>query len=231
MNNIGTARILIFDDESTELSAEGDFLVFGYKWLGEKTVHVPSVLDHGEPCNQGRLHYSDNELVKECHRVMSGADVVVTYNGKNFDWKLQNTKFLMAGLPALQPMQHIDLYQVAKHTVLIRPKSLKNLARVFELKNQKTNLDWNVWRSANKGDMRSLRYIRTHCKADILATEELYYLLRPYIKQHPRVNGYGPCRRCGSEGLTRQGRAITIYRGQQFRFKCKTCGGWETRAM
>jgi RNase_H superfamily len=236
-------KILCFDDESTELSAEGDLLVFGYKWIGapavggtcadcgkrHSRVFTPSVLDGAEPCDQGRIHYSDKSLIKLSHDVLSEADMVVTFNGKNFDWKLQNTKFLMAGLKPVPAIAHVDLYQVARSNILIRPKSLKNLARVFKFKHQKTALDFNVWRRAAKGDPSSLRYIRDHCRADVLVTEEAYFLFRNNVRQHPRISGWGPCRRCGADALERRGEAVTIYKGQQYRFQCRKCGGWETK--
>lgn len=237
------ARILAFDDESTELSAEGDLLVFGYKWIGDppvgpackdcggrhSKVYTPSVLDAGETCDHGHLHYSDTELVRLSHDVLSQADMIVTFNGKNFDWKLHNTKFLMHGLKPIPAVAHVDLYQVARSNILIRPKSLKNIARVFNFKHAKTELDWNTWRAANKGDVKALKYIREHCRADILVTEEAYFLLRNNVRQHPRVNGWGPCRRCGNDTLVRRGTAVTIYKGQQYRYQCRKCGGWETK--
>ena len=237
------AKILAFDDESTELSAEGDLLVFGYKWIGapaaggtcrdcgqrHSKVYTPSVLDGSEPCDHGYHHYTDRDLVKLSHDVLSEADMVVTFNGKNFDWKLHNTKFLMHGLKPLAAIAHVDLYQVARSNYLIRPKSLKNLSRAFKFKHAKTELTWDTWRKANKGDATSLRYIRDHCRADVLVTEEAYFMFRNNVRQHPRVNGWGPCRRCGADALQRRGEAVTILKGTQYRFQCRKCGGWEIK--
>ena len=224
------ANVIVYDDESEDLTAEGELLSFGYKWLGKKRVYLPSVLDYFKPCSEGRLHYNDRLLVIESHKVLSSADMMVTFNGKNFDWKMHNTKFLLYGLPPIQPIPHVDLYQVAKHNLLIRGKSLENLGRVLGLKNQKLKLPFSVWRAATKGDVKSLKLIIAHNKADVLMTEELYYKLRHLVRQHPRLNGYEPCRRCGKDALERRGRAITIYRGQQWKFHCTSCGAWETRA-
>ena len=226
------ARILVYDIESTSLDADtGDLLVFGWKWLGEKKVHTPSVLDTNDPCDDcGRIEISEKALVKEAYAVMSQADVCVTFNGQRFDSPYMNTKFLMYGLDALPSSSQVDLYQVLRHKTRMSSKRLANAALVFKLNHEKTVLDWAIWRRAAKGYVKDIKYIRDHADADVLVTEELYGKLRQHVRQHPRVNGYAPCRRCGEDTLQRRGRAITIYRGQQFRFQCKSCGGWETRA-
>lgn len=224
--------ILVYDNECTYLDAsKGDLLAFGYKWVGQKTVHVPSVLDYFDPCNEGRIHFSEYDLVKEAHRVMSQAEMVVTFNGKNFDQPYLFTKFLIHRLPPIPALAHVDLYQVAKSNMRMSPKSLRNIAKVLKLKNQKHDVDFAVWDRATKGEVGPLREVRAHCAQDILVTEELYLdHLRPYVRQHPRINGYGPCRRCGQDTLAKRGRAVTIYRGQQQRYQCTNCAGWETRA-
>lgn len=246
------AKILVYDIESTGLKADDAFmLVFGYKWVGDapvgrecdqcgrrhSRVFTPSILDYNHVCScsecgKRRIDLDDSALVREAHRVMSQAEFQITFNGKNFDLKMLNTKFMKLGLPALPAISHVDLYQTAKTNMTLTRKSLENISKFLGLKHRKTKLEWDLWRSVeNGGDVRSLRYIRDHGRADILVTEELYLEhLRNYVRQHPRVNGYAACRRCGKDTLVRRGRAITIYRGQQYRFQCGSCGGWETRA-
>jgi uncharacterized protein YprB with RNaseH-like and TPR domain len=225
-------NIIVYDEETTGLDAEKDVLVHGYKWLGKAKIYTPSVLDYAEACNHGFLHYDEEPLIKEIHRTLSLADGMVTFNGKNFDFGVLQTKFMYYRLPVLQPMFHVDLYQIAKTVMRIRPKSLKNIARYLNLRNQKMELPFEVWEKAAKGDMRSLKTLRKRAASDVLMTEELYLEhLRPYVRQHPRINGYDACRRCGHNTLQRRGPAITIYRGQQYKFQCQDCGGWETRAL
>lgn len=226
------ARILVYDIESTSLDADtGDLLVFGYKWIGEKKVHTPSVLDTNIPCGDcRRIEIDEEALVREAHRVMSMADICVTFNGQMFDAPYMSTKFLMYGLDALPQTSQVDLYQVLRHKTRMSSKRLANASLVFGLTNEKTKLDWALWRRAAKGYIRDIKYIRDHADADVLVTEELYGKLRQYVRQHPRINGYGPCRRCGADTLERRGVAVTALKGQQRRYQCRTCAGWEQRA-
>lgn len=224
-------KILVYDCETTDLDADnGDLLAIGYKWLGNQRVYAPSVLDYGEECDHGKIHFDEEPLVRKAYEVLGAAEMQITFNGKNFDLGFLNTKFMKYHLPALPVTGHVDLYQVAKTKMRLRPKSLKNIARYLGLRNQKMDLPWSVWQAARKGDPSAIRLIRTRGRSDVLLTEELYLdHLRQYVTQHPRVNGWGPCRRCGEDALQRRGSAITIYRGQQYRFQCSNCGGWETR--
>lgn len=226
------ARVLVYDIESTSLDADtGDLLVFGWKWLGEKKVHTPSVLDYNVPCGDcKRIEIDERKLVREAHAIMGQADICITFNGQRFDAPYMNTKFLMYGLDALPQTSQVDLYQVLRHKTRMSSKRLANASLVFGLHNEKTKLDWALWRRAAKGYVKDIRYIRDHADADVLVTEELYGKLRQHVRQHPRVNGYGPCRRCGEDRLQRRGTAVTIYRGQQWKYACQSCGGWETRA-
>jgi hypothetical protein len=65
----------------------------------------------------------------------------------------------------------------------------------------------------------------------VLLTEELYLEhLRQYVRNHPRLNGYGACRRCQREGtLVSRGPVATNYVRQYYKFQCKACGGWEQK--
>ncbi len=179
----------------------------------------------------GLMRLNDDGVVRAAYKIMSQADIMVTFNGKSFDEKFLRAKFMRLRLPALPAIAHVDLYQVARVNMRIRPKSLKNIIKFLGLTNKKTDLDWDVWKAAAEGNAKSIRYIVKHGAADILATEELYLNhLRPYVRQHPRINGYGPCRRCGADTLERRGVAVTILKGQQHRYQCRTCAGWEQRA-
>ena len=227
------SRILVYDLESTSLNADdGDLLVFAYKWLDEKKAHVPSVLDTCLPCDGcKRIHIDDRALVRQAHAIMSQADVMLTFNGKNFDIKYMQSKFMRYGLPALPEISHVDLYQTARTKMRLTRKSLANISHYLQLTNEKTKLDWDIWRRAAKGYTKEIRYIRDHGAADIYVTQELYEKhMRQYVRQHPRVSGYGPCRRCGADTLERRGVAVTILKGQQHRYQCRTCAGWEQRA-
>lgn len=221
-----TARILSFDNETSHLKADfGTLLCWGYKWLDEKKVHVPSLLTH-----PGKHMIDDRPLVKHVHEIMGSADMWVTYFGKGFDVPFLNSKFLEYGLSILPNIPHVDLYFTVKSNMSLSRKSLQNVAYHLDLEAKKTPVEGRIWKKAMIGDQKSLLYIIKHCRSDVLLLEEAYLRLRPLVRTHPRVSGFGPCRYCGSTRLQRRGIAITKLKNEQQRIQCQACGGWDQRA-
>ena len=226
-------KCLVFDIEAGGLDPDrGKLYVFGYKWLGEKKVHTPSLLDHNKPCGCcGLMKLGERPLIKTAHAILSQADVLISFNGQTFDLPWLQSKFLRERLPALGDLRHIDLYQVARHKMRLTRKSLANISKYLRLKNQKTRLDFDVWGRAGEGDSKAMKYIRDHAAADVLVTEELYTdYLRPLIKNHPFLfEDRAPCRRCGGR-MNRDKRIITLAGAVKVQYVCRKCGGYQTRA-
>lgn len=226
------ARVLVMDLECGELVPDrGKLYAIGHKWLGEKKVHTPSILDDNPPCGRcGLMKLGERPLLEKAHAVMSQADVLVTFNGTNFDVPWIQTKFLRERLKPLGDLRHIDLYQIARHKMRLSKKSLANISKYLRLKNQKTYLDFDIWQKAGEGDAKAMKYIRDHAAADVLVTEELYVdYLRPLIKNHPFMfEDREPCRRCGGR-MNRDKRITTLSGPAKVQYVCKKCGGYETR--
>jgi uncharacterized protein YprB with RNaseH-like and TPR domain len=226
------SKILIFDIESSGL--KGDFancFCFGYMYHGEKKAHVLSVFDITAPCPCcHRIDTSrDDRLMRRVHKVMSEADMWVTWYGKGFDWKFLNTRILDAGLPLLPDTPHVDLYYTAKHKLALTSNRLANVQEFLRLPTEKTQLTKRIWRKAQTGHVGSLRYIIDHCEKDVLVLDQAYAKLRPYVKQHPRVGGKDGCRICGGPLISHKLRMTTIL-GPQRQYQCKACGHYETRS-
>lgn len=218
---------LIFDIETTHLKADfGTLLSFGHKWVGQKTVSVPTISDF-EPDSA----IDDEGIVTLANEKLHEADFIITYFGKGFDLKFLNTKFLEYGLPIPPSVPHIDLFFVVKSNLSLSRKSLGNVGYLLDLEATKTPVSAAIWKEAMIGVPKAIKYVKEHNKNDVLITEGAYYRLRPLIRQHPRVNGYGPCRACGQETLQRRGSAVTIHKGLQYRYHCQNpeCGSWEQR--
>lgn len=225
-------RTLIYDIECSDLSPDrGRLFAFCYKWLGEKKVTVLALVDYNKPCECcGLMRLDDRQLVKDAHKVMSQADVTLTFNGRNFDDKYMATKFMRGRLHPLGKIRAIDLYQVARSSMRLSRKSLANISKYLNLKHQKTSLDWDLWDRASEGDASAHRYIKAHGAADVLVTEELYLdHLRPYVPNHPFLfEDREPCQRCG--GRMKRDKKITTLSAPKVQYRCTKCGGYQTRA-
>jgi len=232
-------RIVIFDIESTNLQANfGNILCLGYKVHGQKAVHVPSIKDFNGVCDCcGKINdpTNDKPLLKEIVKVLSDADVWVTWYGARFDVPFINSRLAYHKMHPLPPIPHIDGWRAARNNFHLHSNRLASVQSFLELPDAKTPLTGRHWMQARVGDPKGLRYVVKHCKQDVLVLEQAYERLLPYIKGHPslKIADSRPetCPRCGSARIHSRGNYVTATRRYN-RFQCQNCGGWmkESRA-
>lgn len=229
------ARILLWDLETTNLRADfGFILAAGYKWLGEKRSHVLTIGDF----DASNFRAKEKALVKAFAEVLDSADISVTHNGQRYDhpWinaKMREHRLTKNGAPwYLKAIPQVDTLQIArKHLKAVSRKRLDTLSSYLGTYAEKTPVEGHIWVDAAMGRKSALKYIIDHCRADVAVLEEVYLILRPLLVGHPRVQGFGPCRYCGSYNLERRGYAYSSNRGPQIHLVCRDCGGGERRPM
>ncbi len=102
-------RWLFLDTETTGLAGGTGTYAFlvGLAWWDAEGFKVEQFFmrDFGD----------EPSLLYEVSRLLSEKPVLVTFNGKSFDWPLLETRFRMARLPAARsPLAHIDLLHPAR---------------------------------------------------------------------------------------------------------------------
>lgn len=227
------ARILIWDIETTNLRSDfGFILAIGYKWLGEKRTHVLTIGDF----HARNFRQKEKALVRKFAEILDSADISVTHNGQRYDHPWINAKMREHRLCKnrrpwyIKSMPQVDTLQIArKHLKTVSRKRLDTLSAYLGTYAEKTPVDGRIWVDAAMGVKSALKYIVDHCRADVEVLEEVYLILRPLFQGHPRVNGFGPCRMCGSYDLIRRGFAYSSTRGPQIHLVCQECGGGERR--
>ena len=93
-------------------------LSFAYKNRGRRTIG--KTVSPKDPTN-------DKELCKELHRILSGADTVITHNGDRFDLKRARARFAINGLPPLRPLKSIDTLKIARKYFAFESNKLDDL--------------------------------------------------------------------------------------------------------
>jgi hypothetical protein len=174
---------------------------------------------------------ADKPLLRDFIKVYNSADVVVGWYNSMFDRKWLQSKALEYRLPFLAPVTQIDLCFTAKANFHAGGNSLKNISELGDFKASKTPVDSKHWRRAAVGYAPAIKAVVAHCVADIKMTTEAYERMRPLVRNHPRVNDYGPCRTCGEDKLIKRGIAITKLKNQQQRYQCTNCASWENRPL
>lgn len=208
-------------DQNVSLSQiiqPGRVFAFAAKWLGNREVEFYS--DH-EHTHQG--------MVEAAHRLLSEADIVVTYNGISFDIPHMQREFLLAGLAPPRPYKQIDLMRVAKKQFKFASNKLDFLSQQLGLGRKTSHEGFDLWIKCMAGDDKAWRKMGIYAKQDVKLTEKLYHYLLPWLTNVPHVGQMdgqaNSCWACGGTKLRRDGTAhafVTSYR----LYQCLKCGAW-----
>jgi hypothetical protein len=167
-----------------------------------------------------------NEMVNAAHNLIDEADVLLTYNGKRFDYPRLKQEMVMARIAPPSPVKHIDLFETVK-SLKFPSSSLKYALGAFNLAG-KDSVDHQLWVDVLNGDPKAQKKMEKYCRQDVKVMGPLYELLQPWIPNHPSygaLTGEDVCPNCGSHNLMPQGYALTA--SSKFRrFKCGDCGKW-----
>jgi len=237
-------KVLIFDIETSPLQAyvfqksvwkgnvgsdqvisEWFMLTWSAKWLFGDQI-MTDRLTGKEAKNE-----DDSRIVKSLWKLFDESDIVIAHNGDSFDVPNMNTRFVVNGLTPPSPYQTIDTKVVAKKQFGFTHNSLNGLAKFFGLP-EKKETDFELWKKCVEGDEKALAYMQEYNIGDVETLEELYVILRPWIKGHPNLGLYVEstepvCPNCGSsevEMLENKFSYTLVAKYPLFRCKCGAYG-------
>lgn len=196
------------------------------KWLGERKVFQQDQRD-------AKSLENDKALLKPLWRLLDEADIIVTQNGKQFDIKRLNARFVLHGYKPPSPVKHVDTLEIAKRKFGFTSNKLEYMTNLLNRKYKKLKHEkfsgFELWSECLKGNRAAWREMAKYNRYDVLALEELYLKLRPWDDKHPNPNAYHDgeahvCR-CGSENVERRGYHRTT-KGKYQRYQCLDCGAW-----
>jgi len=225
---VSKPKILLFDIEASNLSANFGFAIcVGYKWLGNKKVYCPSVLDFKNSFKKDCTN--DKELMLALEPVFDQADGIISWYGSRYDMPFLQTRRLMHDLQPLKIAPHIDAWRIARNHLKFTSNRLETVSRsIPAIKDHKTPLNSSSWIKGAAGHKASIHYIIEHCKKDVLVLEETFLKLKPFATNLPNfsmLSGVRQCPSCGSSNYTHQGIRAN-HRTLQAQLKCKDCGHW-----
>lgn len=237
---INKPKILIFDIETTPLEAfawgpkwetnlievteQSRILSYSARWLNGK--HITKGWPHYKGYKKGSK--DDKSIVKDIWNLFDEADIIVTQNGKSFDIKVMNTRFLFHGLTPPSPAKIVDTKTEAKKYLRMPSYGLDDMCDYFGLGRKQEHEGFPLWKKCMAGDNAAWNRMLKYNKNDVLLTEKIYRLLLPFMVNHPNIsvfNGQETCPKCGSSKLQSRGYAVTITQRYK-RGQCLDCGGW-----
>lgn len=231
-------KVLLFDIETTPLTVktwhtgkqrisfdqimeEWFLLSYSGKWLFDSKV-FGSVLTPAEV-----LHKDDFRITKEIWHYFDQADVIIAHNGNGFDIPKSQTRFLAHRLAPPSPFQTIDTLLIARKNFWLSSNKLDYIGQLM-LNERKLHTEYSLWLRCLEGDPQALSDMLTYNKQDVLLLEDIYVLLRPWIKSHPNMaifmEAHEPsCPNCGSTDIKECGYYTTSV-NRFLAFRCNSCG-------
>jgi len=177
----------------------------------------------------------DYDMLLELHKLLDDADFVVAHNGDKFDIKKIKARMIMSGLRPPAPFKTIDTLKIAKKEFAFTSNKLAYLTDALcdtkKLDHAKF-AGFELWAQCLKGNMDAWDEMKDYNIVDVLALEELYYVLRPWYSSHPSVSAYDDneevsCPKCNSTDVHKRGFFYTN-KGKFQRYRCSCCGGWSS---
>lgn len=175
------------------------------------------------------LHQDDIRIVLSLYDYLNTCDIVIGQNIKNFDIKKLNTRLLYHNIKPLSRFAVVDTLQIARSCFDFPSNSLKYMNKFLDIKQKQSHEGFNLWIKCMNGDDESLKIMQNYCNNDVLATEDLYYKLLPFIPKHPNLSLYFEsddinCPRCMGKLLVTNKHWVTPS-GKYVEVRCEKCGG------
>lgn len=221
---VSSAKIFLFDIETSVIIAaifragkqyiqpqhilkDWNLLCWSGKWLFQDKT-VGAVVTPEEAVNG-----DDRRIVQSLWHVFNEADFLVAHNGKRFDVRRANSRFVYYGMPPPAPYILIDTLQASYKEFDHTFHKQDWIAKMLKLP-EKFKTDFDLWKNCEKGDPDSLKFMFDYCGQDVHGLEEVYIKYRPWIRSHPNIAIFESgeklrCRACGSDRLELAGSYLT----------------------
>lgn len=215
-----------YDTNLIEVIQQSRILSYSAKWIGGKQI------TKGWPNYSGYKNgvLDDRAIVEDIWNLINECDIVVAQNGKSFDIRVCNARFVKHGLTPPSPYKLIDPKTEAKKYLRLPSNSLDDICDYFGIGRKMEHEGFGLWKKCMAGDRKAWKRMLDYNKKDVLLTEELYLKLRPWMSSHPTYGLYTKpeslcCPKCGSSSINWEGwvrNKTTKYHA----FSCKKCGSW-----
>lgn len=167
------------------------------------------------------------EMLESLRDHLTEADLVVSWNGAKYDTRMANREFVREGLTPPAPYKEVDLMRIVKQRFAFPSNKLDYVAQELGVGRKVDTGGFDLWRGVMAGEEKSWKKMRQYQKQDVVLLENLFEILKPWIRvPHPVSDKQGlVCRNCGGTHLQSRGVARTL-QSVYPRYQCMTCSTW-----
>jgi hypothetical protein len=212
-----------------QLYKDWHLLSWSAKWLNDP----PNKIMYKDQRNKKDIA-NDKNLAKSIWKLLDEADIIITQNGKAFDHKKLNARFMAHGLQPPSSYKHIDTVVIARKHFAFTSNKLEYMTDKFCTKYKKLKPTkfpgFTMWVECLNGNLSAWKEMEKYNKHDVLSLEELYKKLMPWdntIDFNLYSDDLAPKCHCGSTEFIQNGHTY-LSSGRYKRYTCKACGS-ETR--
>ena len=206
-----------------QIKADWHVLSWAAKWFGEKKVMYQDQRD-------SKNIEDDKKILQGIWDLLDEADIIVTQNGKAFDQKKLNARFILNGMQPPSSFKHIDTKQIASRHFAFTSNKLEyltsKLCKTYKKLKPKKFQGFELWKACIAGNKRAWDEMELYNKHDVLSLEELYTKLIPWdnsINFALYTDEEVLLCSCGSSNFKRNGFCYSSI-GKYQRYKCVKCG-------
>lgn len=208
-----------------QIQSDWHLLAWAAKWLGDK----PNQIMYQDQRKAKNIE-DDKEMLKGIWNLLDEADIIITQNGKAFDEKKLNARFILNGFKPPSSYKHIDTKLIASKKFAFTSNKLEymtdKLCKKFKKLKHKRYPGHELWTECLKGNLNAWKEMERYNKHDVLATEELYKKLQPWdssINFNVYSDDFDHVCACGSTSFKKNGYKYTSV-GKYQRYVCLKCG-------
>ena len=207
----------------TNVIKDWSMLTWSAKWLYNDEI-ISRKVTTGAATDR-----NDMEILQDLWWLLDEADIVIAHNAIKFDVRKINARFIENGLRPTSPYQIIDTLKVAQRNFGFSSHKLDYLLSILSTESKK-HTSFQLWKDCVNGDEKAIDYMLEYNQHDVVVLEELYLLLRPWIKSHANMGLYtdneeSVCANCGSTSLDWEDTNAYVTPANKYStYRCLNCG-------
>lgn len=196
------------------------------KWLGEDEIFYMDVRN-----NSLADIRNDKDILMGMWKLIDEAEVIVTQNGKAFDIKKLNARFLKHQIKPTATFRHYDTKEIAKRYFKFTSNRLAYMTEEFNTlykKLEHANFPgFKLWLGCMAGNEAAWIEMEEYNKHDVLSLEEFFMLILPWDKTinwnifHDELNNVCSC---GHTEFHHHKKEKTTNAAVYSRVICNSCG-------
>lgn len=203
----------------SQLRESAYVLCWAAKWVGQDEVMFDSVFQS-----------SKKRMLKNIHKLMCEADVILHFNGKRHDIRHLNREFLESGMLPPSPYKQVDLLEASKKKFNFPTNKLEYICMKLGVGRKLKHQGHELWQQCIAKDPEAWKIMEEYNKNDVLITEEVYHKMLPWIDGHANWSLFSEdkfvCPNCGSDKIIKDGKYYATTGSIFQRYECKSCGKW-----